>query len=86
MLQLTLPLLATGKSYGRLLIPVSSKWHICEFKYSAWRKKLFLKRERTAQAPSISREEPEEVVASFSRNNHVSEIREQLPFMFFDET
>jgi len=50
---------------------------------------LFLKRERTtqtAQAPSISREEREEVVASSSRNNHVSEIRKQLHFMILDET
>ena len=52
-------------------------------------KKLFLKRERTTpntQAPSISREEAEEVVASSSRNNHVSKIREQLPYMILDET
>ena len=52
-------------------------------------KKLFLKRERTTpttQAPSISREVPEEVVVSSSRNNHRSEIREQLPFMILDET
>ena len=38
-----------------------------------------------AQAPSISREEPVEVVASSSRNNDVSEIRKQLPFMILDE-
>jgi len=52
-------------------------------------KKMFLNRERattTAQPPSISREEPEEAVASSSRNNHVSEIHEQLPFMILDET
>ena len=52
-------------------------------------KKMFLNRERatpTAQAPSISREEKESVVGSSSRNNHVSEIREQLPFMILDET
>ena len=52
-------------------------------------KKLFLKRERatpTTQAPSISREEPEELVASSSRNNHRSEIRKQVPFMILVET
>ena len=52
-------------------------------------KKMFLNRERatpTAQAPSISREEPEAEIAFSSRNNHVSEIHEQLPFMILDET
>jgi hypothetical protein len=52
-------------------------------------KKLFLKRERatpTAQAPSISREENDLEVPSSSSNNHVSEIRKQLPFMILDET
>ena len=52
-------------------------------------KKMFLNRERAtsnAQAPSISREETEAEVASSSRNNHVSEIREKLPFMILDET
>ena len=52
-------------------------------------KNRFLNRKRAtpnAQAPSISREEPEAEVASSSRNNHVSEIREQLPFMILDET
>ena len=52
-------------------------------------KKMFLKRERAtpiAQAPSISREGNESEVASSSRNNHVSEIREQLSFMILDET
>ena len=52
-------------------------------------KKMFLNRERatpTAQAPSISREEKESEVGFSSRNNHGSEIREQLPFMILDET
>ena len=52
-------------------------------------KKIFLNRERStpiAQAPSISREENEAEVASSSRSNHVSEIREQLPFMILDES
>ena len=52
-------------------------------------KKLFLNREKvipTAQAPSVSREEPESEVASSSRNSPVSEISEQLPFIIFDET
>ena len=52
-------------------------------------KKMFLNRERAtlnAQTASISREESEAEVASSSRNNHVSEIREQLPFMILDET
>jgi hypothetical protein len=52
-------------------------------------KKMFLKRERAtpnAQAPCISREEPEAEVASSRRNNPVSEIREQQPFVILDET
>ena len=52
-------------------------------------KKMFLNGERAtlnAQVPSISREEPESDVAPSSRNNPMSEIREQLPFMIFDET
>jgi len=50
---------------------------------------LFLNRERvipTAQAPSVSREEPESEVASSSRNSPVSEISEQLPFFILDES
>ena len=52
-------------------------------------KKMFLNWERATlnvQAPSISREEPEAEVASSSRNNHVSEKREELHFMILDET
>ena len=52
-------------------------------------KKMFLNRERAmpiAQDPSISSEEPEAEVASSSRNNHVSEKREELHFMILDET
>ena len=52
-------------------------------------KKLILNRERAtpiAQVPSISREEPEAEVVSSSRNNHVSEISEQLAYMILDET
>jgi hypothetical protein len=52
-------------------------------------KKLFLNRESvipTAQAPSVSREEPQSEVASSSRNLPESEISEQLPFFILDET
>jgi hypothetical protein len=52
-------------------------------------KKLILNRERvipTAQAPSVSRAEPESEVDSSSRNTPVSEISEQLPFLILDET
>jgi len=52
-------------------------------------KKLFLNREKvipTAQAPSVSREEPESEVASSSRYIPVSGISEQLPFLLLDET
>jgi len=52
-------------------------------------KKLFLNRERvipTAQAPSVSREEPESEVASSGRNSTLSEIIEQLPFLILDES
>ena len=52
-------------------------------------KKMFLNRARatrTARAPASSREENESEVASSSRNNHVSEICKQLPFMILDET
>ena len=52
-------------------------------------KKIFLKNERATpndQAPSVSREEPESEVASFRRNNPVSHMREQLPFMILDGT
>jgi hypothetical protein len=47
-------------------------------------KELFLNRERvipTAQAPSVSREDPESEVASSSRNSSLSEISEQLSFL-----
>ena len=50
---------------------------------------MFLKRKGAtpnAQSPSISREEPEAEVATSSRNNPVSEIREYLPFIILDET
>jgi len=50
---------------------------------------MFLNRERAtlnAEVPSISREEPESGVASSSRNNPMSEMREQLPFMILVET
>ena len=52
-------------------------------------KKMFLKRERAtpnAQVPSISREESEAEVGSSSRDNPVSVIHEQLPFMILVET
>ena len=50
---------------------------------------MFLNRERAtpiAQTPSISREENKSEVVYYSRNNRVSEIREQLPFMILNET
>ena len=50
---------------------------------------MFLKRDRAtpnSHAPSINREEPEVEAASSSRNNHVSELRKQRPFMILDET
>jgi len=40
----------------------------------------------TAQAPSVSREEPLSEVAYTSRNSPMSEIIEQLPFLILDET
>ena len=52
-------------------------------------KKMFLNRERAkpnALVPSINREDPESEVASSSRNNPVSAIREKLTFMISDET
>ena len=50
-------------------------------------KKMFLNRERAtpiAPVPCFSREEAESEVASSSRNNPVSGIRDQLPFMILD--
>ena len=52
-------------------------------------KKMFLNRERAipnAHIPSISSEESESEVASSSGNNHMSGIREKLPFVILDET
>jgi hypothetical protein len=53
-------------------------------------KKLFLERERamfTAEAPSLSREDPDSVIASSSnRNSPVLGTTRRLPFMILDET
>ena len=37
----------------------------------------------TAEAPSVSREEPESEVATSGRNSPVAGITEQLPFFYF---
>ena len=49
---------------------------------------MFLNREMAtpiAEAPCISREENESGLVSSSRNNYMSEIREQLPLMILNE-
>ena len=66
----------------------SSKWYHIKSKYKNG-EKMFLNRERaipTAQAPSVSREEPDLEVASSSRNTSELETTEQLPFIILDET